>query len=490
MTDIQKQPAKEREDRAGKRPRRGRRIWVGNQFGNTGKSTIAVHVIHARLGGRFYSIDSFNQDATQYGAVVRHVNRRDVHDMRLAISTTNEPVVVDLGTSDFTDFMEQMSESEMALSFDYVVIVSDTTRRGQEGAISTYLTLRDLGMPNAAFRIVLNKAVLRTREIPQQFPILFAYKQREPDFPLTEKCYIPQHGLFRALHESGQAYEDALNDKTEYEGAIEDAIFAGDTARAIVLTRRHFSQALARSMKEYFDRAFSELRFDVKAMRHDFPKGEVFRDDDLAPASDESVRYVSQIRKVNRVVVGLRELDASIGEKIRLAAGVIDRGSANLATTSENLLGNTEERAEERAKVEALIGEAHALRGTVEGMSRSLTDLESRLPDPKQVRLEILGDLRRAFDDDLLEKVEKVRAVLKATVAEAANELVGAAAQGFARPPRPAEGSRVLTRLNYRYKQATYQTRKFASRSLAVTLMIGVIVLVLHGVEFHIHGII
>lgn len=265
MSDVvQKGNPKEPGNRAERRARRrGRRILIANQVGMTGKSTVGVHVVHAGLGGRFYSIDSVNQDATQYGASVHHVNRADIQDMRFAMFNTNEPIVVDLGSSDFTDFIEQMASAAMETSFDYVVIVTDTTRRGQEEAISTYLTLRDIGMPNEAFRIVLNKALLRSVDIPQQFPILFAYKARHPDFPLNEQCYVPQHGVFRALHESKQTYEEALNDKTDYENDIEDAVFEEDTARATALTRRHFSQALARSMREHFDRAFTELRFDV-----------------------------------------------------------------------------------------------------------------------------------------------------------------------------------------------------------------------------------
>lgn len=224
-------------------------------------------------------------------------------------------------------------------------------------------------------------------------------------------------------------------------------------------------------------------------MRNNLPVGELFPDDDLAPLSDESARYVYQIRKLNRVVIGLRELDASIGEKIRLAAATIDEGNTSLATTSKNLAENTVEREKGRVQLEELVAAFHTFGGTVEGMSRRVKDLEARLPDPKQVRLEILGDLWRAFDGDLLGRAEDVKAVLHAAVQEAANELAAAATQGFARPTKLADGANFRARLNFRRKQAAYHVRKFASDWLAVTLMIGVTVLVLRGVEFRAHGI-
>ncbi|WP_028208128.1 hypothetical protein [Paraburkholderia nodosa] len=54
-------------------------------------------------------------------------------------------------------------------------------------------------------------------------------------------------------------------------------------------------------------------------MNHDFPKGELFPEDDLAPVTAESVRYVYQIRHLNRVVLGIRELELSLGEQMRTA---------------------------------------------------------------------------------------------------------------------------------------------------------------------------
>ncbi|MFL9910491.1 hypothetical protein [Paraburkholderia sp. RL17-337-BIB-A] len=91
-----------------------------------------------------------NQDATQYGAAVESFFGDDLHEMRLEMLRAIEPVVVDLGASGFTNFVEQLAAANMAKSFDNDVIATDTSRRGQEEAITTYQTLRGLGIPREA----------------------------------------------------------------------------------------------------------------------------------------------------------------------------------------------------------------------------------------------------------------------------------------------------------------------------------------------------
>jgi hypothetical protein len=239
-------------------------ILVASQVGMTGKSTVSANVLHSRIGGRLFSVDSVNQDATQYGADVEPVYVDELHEMRLEMLRTSEPVVVDLGASDFTKFVQLMAAANIARTFTCVVIVSDTSRRGQEEAISTYQTLRGLGMPNDRFRFVLNKAIIG-RAIPLQYHVLFTFKRRNPDFPLNEKCYLPDHGLFRTLQESGQTFKEAIADHTDYDPLITRANLEGDLATAVTLSRKALAQAMAVSMEEYFERAYLEL--DLPANR-------------------------------------------------------------------------------------------------------------------------------------------------------------------------------------------------------------------------------
>lgn len=235
------------------------KVLVACQIGTTGKSTVAANMLYPRLGGRLYSIDSVNQDATQYAADVEVVFADDLYEVRQEMMVATEPVIVDLGSSDFSVFVEQMTGQSIASSFDYVVIVTDTSRRGQEEAITTFQTLRKLGMPAERFRVVLNKA-RRTRDVRLQYAVLFTYQRAHPEFPVNENCYLPQIDVFQALHETGQNYAQALNDKTDYESKIQEALLADNKHEAIRLGRKNFAKILAASAEEYFERAFAELR--------------------------------------------------------------------------------------------------------------------------------------------------------------------------------------------------------------------------------------
>lgn len=241
----------------------GPKLLVVCQVGMTGKTTISANVLHARLGGRLFSVDSVNQDASRYGAEVESVFADDLFEMRQEIVRAVCPVVVDLGASDYTVFVDQMAGANMARVFDYCIIVSDTSRRAQEEAIETYTTLRNLGMPSHAFRIVLNKAKL-SRAIPLQYPVLFTWKRKHPEFPLNEACYVPQHDVFRALQEAGISYQQALNDKTDYGALAHKAELEGDDQGALVFATKQIAQALAESAQEYFDASFKELAIQPK----------------------------------------------------------------------------------------------------------------------------------------------------------------------------------------------------------------------------------
>jgi hypothetical protein len=130
MSEIHKPHAGVIVEEASKPAKRRIAVLVACQVGLTGKSTVAANVLHARLGGRLFSVDSVNQDAaTQYGSSVERVFADDLHEMRLEMLRTREHVVVDLGASDFTRFVEQMAAANMQRTFTHVVIVTDQGRR-------------------------------------------------------------------------------------------------------------------------------------------------------------------------------------------------------------------------------------------------------------------------------------------------------------------------------------------------------------------------
>jgi hypothetical protein len=206
-------------------------------------------------------------------------------------------------------------------------------------------------------------------------------------------------------------------------------------------------------------------------MSQKFPAGELFPDDDLAPVTVESVRYVYQLKRVNRVVIGLRELDASLGFKIEVATGLLGPVNSNLAETRRALEANAAELAAQRARQEELIA--------------TVKMLEARLPDPTKVRLEIQGDLWQMTRDYALDNVKEMEETLHAAAREAAAQFIEAWTRGNMGPERPADGSPLRDRLIFLRDLFIFHGRKLVA---AVTRLIGVAALVLLVAEriFHI----
>ncbi|MGF6408766.1 hypothetical protein [Paraburkholderia sp. MM5482-R1] len=238
------------------------RILVACQVGRTGKSTVADIVLATRLDGKIFSVDSVNQDASQYGAKVRSYFADDLLKLRRDMMQARHPVIVDLGASDFAVFVEKMAAANLFMDFTHCVIVTDPTQRGQEEALTTYETLRGLGMDRSKFRFVLNKA--RTvRKIALQFEYLFAYAAENPDFEINADCWLPEHDLFIGLHESGQGYREVLADTTDYQPLIDRALEAGDRELASEHSLRQINQRMAMGMQIHFDRCFAALDIPV-----------------------------------------------------------------------------------------------------------------------------------------------------------------------------------------------------------------------------------
>ncbi|MGF6440620.1 hypothetical protein [Paraburkholderia youngii] len=234
------------------------RTLVACQVGRTGKSTVADTLLATPLNGKIFSVESVNQDASQYGAEVVIYRADNMRKLRSDMTIADHPVIVDLGSSDFGTFIEKMGAANLFMDFTHCVIVTDPTQRGQEEAITTYETLSGLGMDPSMFRFVLNKA--RTViSLPAQFDILFAHAAANPGFPLNPDCWLPENDLFAGLHESGQSYREVMQDTTNYKALIKKARKSGDDGMTQEYALRQTNQRMAQGMKEHIDRCFAAL---------------------------------------------------------------------------------------------------------------------------------------------------------------------------------------------------------------------------------------
>jgi predicted nuclease with TOPRIM domain len=220
---------------------------------------------------------------------------------------------------------------------------------------------------------------------------------------------------------------------------------------------------------------------------HIFPPGELIPDDELAPTTAESLRYVFQLRRINRVVKGLRELDATLGEKIDVAAGMLGPVNANLEETRRALEGYISELAAQRASMKELIETVGALDARLEKLIEAVRSLDARFPDPTEVRREILKDLWESVENRFLVVSEVVEKRLADATLVAAREGAALALEMIREDfvgPRPEDSASLGARIRFGLACAVFRLRKYN-----VSLTVVATALLIVGVQFAAVGI-
>lgn len=196
-------------------------------------------------------------------------------------------------------------------------------------------------------------------------------------------------------------------------------------------------------------------------MMHEFPPGELFPSDDLAPVTAESARYVYQLERVNRVVIGLRELDLSLGEKLQIASRLMGSLNEGLDDT--------------RGAREAVEAQSAAL----EELIATVKALAEKMPDSQEIRWKVMNDIWESIEIKVLESGDQVRDTVVASAREAALTMLETVQRGYVRPERPDEGSSFGARIRFLWRYAVYRVRKFAADWLPIAIVVIAVIFVL-----------
>jgi MinD-like ATPase involved in chromosome partitioning or flagellar assembly len=241
------------------------RVLVASSLGTVGKSTISENVVLPGLGcKRLYAVESPNVENTKYGVPVELFGADELPEMRRAIMTDKDPVIVDLGASDFGNFVEALYDANLFPMFDYCVLVGDPTDRGQEAVVGTHKTFSGFGMPAEKFRLVLNRVAMSVRDqkaaVLSQFHFLFQFAEKNPAFWINPECLVPELAtLFTELKDAGRSLGEVLADQTDYEDLAYTLSCAGDAAGADNAARRGVVAQYAIGANAYFERAYKLL---------------------------------------------------------------------------------------------------------------------------------------------------------------------------------------------------------------------------------------
>lgn len=228
------------------------KIAVINFSGNVGKSTVARHLLSARMNSAtVIPVETINSDGTQDEAI----KGKQFGELLEALVLMDD-AVIDVGASNvevFIDLMKQYKGSHE--DFDYFVIPTVPEKKQMRDTISTIDALAEIGVPAKKIRLVFNK--VETDDVPERiFSGLFEYHSAAKNFTLRPDAVIHKNDIYGKLNGTEQGIKDILNDPTDYKEKIKTAKDADE--------KLHFAQMvgikrLAAGVTEELDAVFKTL---------------------------------------------------------------------------------------------------------------------------------------------------------------------------------------------------------------------------------------
>ena len=230
------------------------KIGVINFSGNTGKSTLATHLLKPRIeGASSFAIESLNSGADRQ-AILYRGTQYDALQEEVLLS---ESAVVDIGSSNVDDFLRLMAKSQGSHEdFDYFVIPTMKEIKKQVDSVATMKSLRALGVETERIRIVFNAVEPADLDVLDEvFPHVFeASENRHCVF--NYPCAVYQNEVFERLKSDGRTVSEVVADTTDYRAILRKTT---DRAEREGLVDRIVTQRLARSAHENLNAVFAAL---------------------------------------------------------------------------------------------------------------------------------------------------------------------------------------------------------------------------------------
>jgi len=181
---------------------------VSNIASDVGKSEISRHLLSPRLKDPLLiGIESLN---TNGHGVLMDVSRFDEIMERVMLS---DAAVVDVGSSDFREFMTRMAQLHGSHEgFDCFVLPVIAASKQQIETVKTIKLLRAMGVERERIRVVFNKTK-PGEEVARTFSVVFS---EEDNAMLEPDCKIDLSPFFEMFKNAGMTVEQLANDGEDY----------------------------------------------------------------------------------------------------------------------------------------------------------------------------------------------------------------------------------------------------------------------------------
>ncbi len=254
------------------------KILVAHTAGTIGKSTMVASLLYPRLAPapKVISVESLGTDSSRYGVPREVLYATRFPEIMRKVKTATTHVIVDVGVSEFGDFLEELSNYPGAIAdYDVVLVVANPNERVQRDTINTIETLATVGMQPHQLRVLFNKAPRRSLhrgaiEVAAHFSTLAGYRGVRPDYLIDPAASVVEAGIFPELAAHRLSIQDVLDDPKDYSTLVDEAVAQEKPDEEI----RHLVEMLglkraAQSVRAILDDAFLALKLPNLEPSHD-----------------------------------------------------------------------------------------------------------------------------------------------------------------------------------------------------------------------------
>lgn len=228
------------------------KIAVIGFSGNLGKTTIARHLLAARMkDARVIAVESINSDDSddqeilgkQYGELLENLVFLD-------------NVVVDVGASNVEVFLRLMKQYRGSHEdFDFYVVPSVSRTKQLRDTIATIDSLSEIGIPAKKIRLVFNMVEL-DEDPERSFAPLFDYHASEKKFTLRTDAVVHVNEIYDKLKGTSHGIAEILNDPADLKEQLKGA---SNSDEKLEISRRIGIKRLAAGVTEELDSVFKTL---------------------------------------------------------------------------------------------------------------------------------------------------------------------------------------------------------------------------------------
>ncbi|MDY0135133.1 MAG: StbB family protein [Atribacterota bacterium] len=206
------------------------KIAVMNFSGNVGKTTVAGHLLKARMpDAQFFSIESINSGADADGLDVEKMKGKKFGELVDQLMMVDS-AIVDVGASNVEDFLKLMQQYNGSHEeFDFFIVPVVKEKKVQADTVNTIRSLQKIGIDKKKIRLVFNKVDIDD-SVSDEFAPLFGLAASEKSFVISEANTIYSNEVFERLKTIGKTLGDINTDTTDYRAMMREA--KDDTEKA------------------------------------------------------------------------------------------------------------------------------------------------------------------------------------------------------------------------------------------------------------------